>query len=245
MLERTRDTRAQDVERKRTQRRTKSALATGLLLIAVAIFVALRFFPNPGFFTRLLNAAAEASIVGGLADWFAITALFRRPLGLPIPHTALVPSRKDEIGRSLGNFVRDQFLDPELLTERLRRQNRALQIAEWLDTEEAAHFFAERAVILVPPLLESLNDSEVRTFLARLAESGLKRIDLVAKRLVIGLRSNPVGVEVHEILRVDEGSVVSGPSAIIPSRNGYGSRCRGHAAASKRANRRSKRLGMN
>ena len=180
MLERTRDIRAQDVERKRAQRRAKSALATGLLLIAVAIFLALRFFPNPGFFARLLNAAAEAAIVGGLADWFAITALFRHPLGLPIPHTALVPSRKDEIGRSLGNFVRDQFLDPELLTERLRRQNRALQIAQWLDTEEAGDFFAERAVILVPPLLESLNDSEVRTFLARLAESGLKRIDLVA-----------------------------------------------------------------
>src|SRR5215467_7017077 len=149
MLERTRDIRAQDVERKRSQRRAKSALATGLLLIAVAIFLGLRLFPNPGFFARLLNAAAEASIVGGLADWFAITALFRRPLGLPIPHTALVPSRKDEIGRSLGNFVRDQFLDPDLLTERLRRQNRALQIAQWLDTEEAGDFFAERAVILV------------------------------------------------------------------------------------------------
>jgi uncharacterized membrane-anchored protein YjiN (DUF445 family) len=179
MLERTRNIRATDVERKRIQRRSKSALATGLLLIAVAIFLALRFVPNPGFLLRLLNAAAEAAIVGGLADWFAITALFRRPLGLPIPHTALVPSRKDEIGRSLGNFVRDQFLEPEVLTERLRRQNRALQIAQWLDTEEAADFFAERAVIFVPPLLQSLNDGEVRTFLARLAQSGLTRLDLV------------------------------------------------------------------
>jgi uncharacterized membrane-anchored protein YjiN (DUF445 family) len=151
----------------------------GLLLIAVAIFVGLRFVPNPGFFARLLNAAAEAAIVGGLADWFAITALFRRPLGLPIPHTALIPSRKDEIGRSLGNFVRDQFLEPALLTERLRRQNRALQIAQWLDTQEAADFFAERAVIFVPPLLQGLNDTEVRTFLARLAQSGLRRLDLV------------------------------------------------------------------
>src|SRR5579871_776460 len=133
MLERTRDIRAQDLERKRSRRRAKSALATGLLLIAAAIIAGLHFIPNPGFFVRLLNAAAEAAIVGGLADWFAITALFRRPLGLPIPHTALIPSRKDEIGRSLGNFVRDQFLEPDLLTERLRRQNRALQIAQWLD----------------------------------------------------------------------------------------------------------------
>jgi uncharacterized membrane-anchored protein YjiN (DUF445 family) len=179
MLERTRPIPTPDVERKRTQRQAKSALATGLLLIAVAIFFGLRFVSNPGFFVRLLSAAAEAAIVGGLADWFAITALFRRPLGLPIPHTALIPSRKDEIGRSLGNFVRDQFLEPELLTERLRRQNRALQIAQWLDTEEAADFFAERAVILVPPLLQGLNDTEVRTFLARLAQSGLTRLDLV------------------------------------------------------------------
>ena len=178
MLDRTRDIRAQDVESKRSQRRAKSGLATGLLLIAVAIFFGLRFFPNPGFFVRLLSAAAEAAIVGGLADWFAITALFRRPLGLPIPHTALIPSRKDEIGRSLGNFVRDQFLEPDLLTEKLRRQNRALQIAQWLDTEEAAAFFAERAVIFVPPLLQGLNDAEVRNFLARLAQSGLTRLDL-------------------------------------------------------------------
>jgi uncharacterized membrane-anchored protein YjiN (DUF445 family) len=97
---------------------------------------------------------------------------------LPIPHTALIPSRKDEIGRSLGNFVRDQFLEPDLLTEKLRRQNRALQIAQWLDTEEAAAFFAERAVIFVPPLLQGLNDAEVRNFLARLAQSGLTRLDL-------------------------------------------------------------------
>jgi len=65
----------------------------------------------PGFAARLVIAASEAAIVGGLADWFAVTALFRHPLGLPIPHTALIPSRKNAIGRSLGNFVRDQFLD--------------------------------------------------------------------------------------------------------------------------------------
>ncbi len=179
MLERIRDHRLEDIEHKRRQRAAKSAVATGLLLVAVAIFFGMRFFPNAGFFGGLLNAAAEAAIVGGLADWFAITALFRRPLGLPIPHTALVPSRKDEIGRSLGNFVRDQFLDPALLTERLRRSNRALQIAQWLDTQDAADFFAERAVIMVPPLLDSLNDSEVRAFVARLAHSGLMRLDFV------------------------------------------------------------------
>ena len=162
-----------------SKRHIRYALATGLLAAAAAIFVLVRIIPHPGFGVRLLNAAAEAAIVGGLADWFAITALFRRPLGLPIPHTGLIPRRKDEIGRALGAFVRDRFLDPDLLTERLRRRNRAAQIAGWLDTEEAASFAAERAAILVPPLLNGLNDSEVRVFIGRLAQAGLGRVDIV------------------------------------------------------------------
>src|SRR5258707_15881226 len=134
-----------DLETRRLGLRRSKRRATGLLVLAVLVLIGSRLVPEPAFAVRLITAAAEAAIVGGLADWFAVTALFRRPLGLPIPHTALIPSRKDEIGRSLGNFVRDQFLDPGLLTERLRRQNRALQIAQWLDTQEAADFFAGRA----------------------------------------------------------------------------------------------------
>ena len=67
-----------------------------------------------------VRATAEAGLVGGVADWFAITALFRRPLNLPIPHTAIIPSRKDRIGRSLGNFVQNNFLSPEVLGGKLR-----------------------------------------------------------------------------------------------------------------------------
>ena len=67
-----------------------------------------------------VRATAEAGMVGGVADWFAITALFRHPLGLPIPHTAIIPQRKDRIGRSLGNFVQNNFLSPEVLGAKLR-----------------------------------------------------------------------------------------------------------------------------
>ena len=179
MQNRSRENQTADIEARRSRRRIKHVLATGLLLGAVAIFLGLRFFPNPGFGARLLNAAAEAAIVGGLADWFAITALFRHPLGLPIPHTALIPSRKDEIGRSLGNFVRDSFLDPDLLTERLRRRNRAAQIAQWLDTQAAANFIADRAVAMVPPLLSGLNDSDIRKFVRNLASQGISRVEIV------------------------------------------------------------------
>src|SRR5262245_18315272 len=81
-------------------------LATGLLAIFVVLFAAMQIVPQ-SFWTQLLRAGAEAAIVGGLADWFAVTALFRRPLGLPIPHTAIVPRQKDRVGAWLGTFVVD------------------------------------------------------------------------------------------------------------------------------------------
>jgi uncharacterized membrane-anchored protein YjiN (DUF445 family) len=209
MLNRRREYPLPSLETGRPPRHLTYVLATGLLLIAVAIFLTLRFLPNPGFGLRLLNAAAEAAIVGGLADWFAITALFRHPLGLPIPHTALIPSRKNEIGRSLGYFVRDSFLDPALLTERLRRYNRAAQIAQWLDTQESADFIAERIVALVPPLLNGLNDSDVHTFVRNLAQQGLSRVELVP--IVDGLLDDFVASGKHMDF-IDAFVGIAGPS---------------------------------
>jgi uncharacterized membrane-anchored protein YjiN (DUF445 family) len=167
-----------DLQAKRARLRRSRAGATGLLIIAVLIFLAARLFLEPSFGQRLLIAASEAAMVGGLADWFAVTALFRRPLGLPIPHTALIPANKDDIGRSLGNFVRDQFLDPALLRERLQRANRAEQIALWLDTPEAAAFFAERFVAIVPIILDSIGDTRLQRFWREVAQDSLKRINL-------------------------------------------------------------------
>ena len=168
-----------DYEEKREALRKNRAVASALLLAAAVIFAATQFVPAPGFYVRLLTTASEAAIIGGLADWFAVTALFRRPLGLPFPHTALIPTRKDEIARSFGDFVRDRFLEPELVRERLRRSNRALEIAEWLDSASTANFVAERVVEFLPHLLESADDGEVQNYLRRLAESGFKRADFV------------------------------------------------------------------
>lgn len=167
-----------DVEAKRLILRRNRLIAGGLLVIAVAVFIGVRLFAQPSFAAELISAAAEAAIVGGLADWFAVTALFRKPLGLPIPHTALIPARKDDIGQSLGGFVRDQFLDPDLLIERLRRKNRALQLAQWVDTSGAANFIAERVVAIVPIVLTYANDGEIREFLGKVANAGLRRLNL-------------------------------------------------------------------
>src|SRR5258706_9967615 len=168
-----------DNETKRGALRRNRRLAGALLLIAILLFLTMQSIETPGFAARLVIAAAEAAIVGGLADWFAVTALFRHPLGLPIPHTALIPSQKDAIGRSLGNFVRDQFLDPALLIQRLRGENRAMRLARWLDSEAAAAFFSQRVVDIVPLLLRSANDRDVRRFIANVAGEAFRRIDVV------------------------------------------------------------------
>lgn len=164
-------------DRKRHALHRSRGIATGLLLLAAAVFIAMQFLP-PVFAVRLTSTAAEAALVGGLADWFAVTALFRHPLGIPVPHTALIPSRKDKIGRALGHFVRDNFLDTDLVIQRLRRANRARQMARWLCQEHTAAFIAERAVALLPLIFEHASDAELRAFMGKVAHEGLRRIDL-------------------------------------------------------------------
>jgi uncharacterized membrane-anchored protein YjiN (DUF445 family) len=107
--------------------------ATALLCVMAVVFVGTTWFANPAPYVAAIRAFAEAALVGGLADWFAVTALFRRPLGLPIPHTAIVPARKNEIGRALARFIRDHFLVREAVERRLKRANLAARLAGWLD----------------------------------------------------------------------------------------------------------------
>src|SRR5260221_11143393 len=120
-------------------------VATGLLAAMVIVFALARRFQDVHPIMPYVRAFAEAATIGALADWFAVTALFRRPMGLPIPHTALIPARKDEIGRSLAGFVRDQFLDPPVGIERLRAENRGLQLGGRLAGATPPRFFPEGA----------------------------------------------------------------------------------------------------
>src|SRR5919201_595115 len=108
---------AADVVRRRGLRQMRS-VALSLLVLAAVIYVA-TLHRDGGW--GYVNAAAEAAMVGALADWFAVTALFRRPLGLPIPHTAIVPTRKDQIGDSLRDFVGSNFLAEDVVRDKLRR----------------------------------------------------------------------------------------------------------------------------
>ena len=121
-----------DAERRRDLRRMK-VFATGLLVLAAVVYLVARANEDDGRgWVGYVRAGAEAAMVGALADWFAVTALFRHPLGLPIPHTAIIPRRKDQIGRSLGEFVQGNFLTREVLAERLAGVHVGQRLGRWL-----------------------------------------------------------------------------------------------------------------
>ncbi len=119
---------APDEARLRGLRRMR-AVALGLLLFAAAVYV-LTLHRDGGW--GYVNAAAEAAMVGALADWFAVTALFRRPLGLPIPHTAIVPTRKDSLAESLEEFVTANFLAEHFVQEKMATAQVSRRAGEWL-----------------------------------------------------------------------------------------------------------------
>jgi len=116
----------------RRLRRTR-LFATALLAVMAIVYVGTTWLASPSPYVAAIRAFAEAALVGGLADWFAVTALFRRPLGLPIPHTAIVPARKNQIGRALARFIRDHFLVREAVERRLARANLAARLGAWLE----------------------------------------------------------------------------------------------------------------
>lgn len=107
-------------------------IATGLLIVMAIVFVTSHHFADVHPVVPYIRAFAEAAMVGGLADWFAVTALFRHPLGLPIPHTAIVPRNKDRIGDTLAQFIRDNFLVPRIITLRMRRIDVAGAVGRFL-----------------------------------------------------------------------------------------------------------------
>ena len=122
---------AGDAEKLRALRRMK-LVALGLFLAAAAVFVVARLYEDDHAWVGYVRATAEAAMVGALADWFAVTALFRHPLGLPIPHTAIIAKRKDEIGRSLGEFVQGNFLTREVIATRLASVHVSQRLGRWL-----------------------------------------------------------------------------------------------------------------
>ncbi|CAB4927789.1 unannotated protein [freshwater metagenome] len=136
-------------------------LATGLFVLAAVVFLACVLLGGDRTWVGYVRATAEASMVGALADWFAVTALFRHPLRLPIPHTAIIPRKKDQIGESLGAFVQENFLTPAVVDERLAAYDVPGRVGEFLGSPGRAERLAGDAGTAVRALFDLLDDDVV------------------------------------------------------------------------------------
>ncbi len=156
-----------DAEAKQRQLDRMKRRATGLLVAMTAVFLVALVVEQAHPWVGYVRATAEAAMVGGLADWFAITALFRHPLNIPIPHTAIIPRRKDRIGRTLGNFVQHNFLSPEVLGAKLLAVRPSRRVAEWLRRPENARSLAGHAASALRSASEVVKDEDVHALLER------------------------------------------------------------------------------
>jgi uncharacterized membrane-anchored protein YjiN (DUF445 family) len=162
--------------RKQILKRNKT-IATGLLIAAALLFVVARSQKGSAAW-EWAAAFAEAAMVGALADWFAVVALFRHPLGVPIPHTAIIKNKKDAIAGNLGNFIRDKFLAPETLSAKLRELNPAGRLAGYLVSRTNAEGLARGLSSVISSSLGFLDDSRVRNVLRTAIHDRIERFDL-------------------------------------------------------------------
>ena len=160
----------------RALRRAKRQ-ALGLLLLVTAVFVATSLMDR-GMWLNGVKAMAEAAMVGALADWFAVVALFRRPLGLPIPHTAVIARNQARIGRNLATFVRDKFLDVPSLVALIRRHDPAERLAQWLTAPGNAALLGHQATRLASAALETVQDVQVERFIQKAARTLIGQVDM-------------------------------------------------------------------
>ena len=163
--------------RLRALRRMK-AISAALLLVAAIVYALCRVLTDSDGVWGYVQATAEASMVGGLADWFAVTALFRHPLGLPIPHTAIIPRKKDQIGEGLATFVREYFLTSEILGERLAAARVPQRVGDWLADPEHAARLAQELSNSVSGMAAMLRDDQLRNSVATFADKRLRQTDM-------------------------------------------------------------------
>ncbi len=161
-----------DQERRRGLQLMKG-IALGALILAALVFVFAFAFQEQIPWLGYVRAAAEGAMVGALADWFAVTALFRHPLGIPIPHTAIIPTRKDEIGRTLGEFVETEFLRGDVVRTKLEATAIASKLGDWLREPAHAQRVTAEASVMASGVLTALSDDDVQDVIEDLAREHL------------------------------------------------------------------------
>ena len=175
-----------DADRARDLRRIKLA-ATALLAFTAALFLVARHYEPAHWAWGYVASFAAAATVGGLADWYAVVALFRRPLGLPIPHTAIIPRNHLRIADTLGEFIETNFLAPEPVEKRLGEVDFAALVADWLVEPERAAALADFVLRLLPQTLGAIEQSGLKGFLGKRIMTELERVELAP--LAAGLLS--------------------------------------------------------
>ena len=168
---------AADTARASELRRVK-AIAAAVLVVCLAVLVLAKFMEPRHAAFGFLAAFAEAAAIGGLADWYAVVALFRRPLGLPIPHTAIIPANQQRIAEKLGEFVERHFLDAAPVDAKLRSIDFASFVADWLANERRSSELARFVVKLLPDAVDAAGNSGLRGFLAQQIVGRLQSLDL-------------------------------------------------------------------
>lgn len=155
-------------QEKRKQLRKYKAIATGLFLLMTLIFIATTIMQkdNPSNWIGYVKAFAEAAMVGALADWFAVTALFHHPLGLPIPHTNLIQNSKEKIGDNLGNFVVDNFLAPKNIRPYIQKIKVSNFVGEWISKDKNQQIILSNASEIALNIINKLDDKSVTKFIS-------------------------------------------------------------------------------
>ena len=160
-------------------------LALALLLVAAAIFIVTLFLP-PNFWVLGLKAIAEAAMVGALADWFAVVALFRR---VPVPfisrHTAIIPRNKDRIGENLGRFVQEKFLDTDSLLALIRRHDPSQMLAQWLNAPGNADRVGRHLLQVMRGFLDLTDDERIQRFMRCAVHRALDKVDLTQSSAMV------------------------------------------------------------
>ena len=155
-------------------------LATGLLLAMAAVFVVTSFYRSDYPALDIAWAFSEAALIGGLADWFAVTALFRHPLGLPVPHTAIVPSRKNEIGRALARFISEHFLIRDVVEPRLARIDLAAKLGHWMHRADNAERLGRDLSVALDWLMRAVDSAELRESLKTSLGDAMRRVPVTS-----------------------------------------------------------------
>lgn len=166
-------------------------VATLLLLIMAAIFAATHVWHSDELWVQLLRAFCEAGLVGGLADWFAVTALFRRPLGLPIPHTAIIPNNRSRIGRSLGSFIEKNFLTPEILET--GQINLSLYFLNWAEKSDNRSRLMAGLKRVLPKAIAGLRSADLQGVFAEIFKHEITKVNvaqLFARALTLVKQAN-------------------------------------------------------